>query len=1431
MAKLKNDEISLKVKAETSEAQENIHKLTRATQALREQNKEYRKEITALTKQEGDHSAEFKRLNEAIAANTREIDKNKKKIQEEESKINLSTKTAAQLKRELKNLTAQLANTSKAMNPDEWRKLEKQIKDVKEALKEAEAPTKSFSDRLRELPGITTLVEGGLYAIGATLVTKVTGAFKNFIGTIMDFEKANSKLAAVLGTNIQGISSLTEQAKFLGRTTTATASDITQLQTELAKLGFASDDIEKLTPAALKFAKAVDTDLGSAAAFAGAAMRMFGKDTSEAESVMATFAVATTSSALDFQKLQASLSTVGPVAASFGFSIEETTALLGQLSNAGFDASSAATATRNILLSLADSNGDLAKALGGPVKNLDDMVTGLKNLNAAGVDLNKALELTDKRSVAAFSTFLKGADEIGALRDSITDCTADFNQMAETMADNAAGSAAGLESAVEGLILKFFDFRTVLSTLYEWATVIVNFVGDWIDAFSGFGSVLKIVGSAVGAVLGVVGSFLKLISDLITKTPFMRAVLNGAVTAFVAFKVATLLASQATRSFITDILKAIKAVGAKTTAMMASAKADGFAAVMTRALNAALNANPIMLVVGLIATLTAAVIGYNSATEDAKESTDAWTEASQEAGRIYSEQERKIRDLVRVADNENISLDRRKKAVEELNKIIPGYNASIDETTLKYKASRDALEDYLKSLKKKALFEAHRKQLDAFNREEAAALLLADNAEDEFQEYLTEHWNDLSGYAQKTHSKYGRGNGLMTKDMNEKKTAADRAKEAYEVKKAKREKQEARFEERVKSGFFGEWANEEETETEASSVDLSVGKGKGKGGTTRTPGTYGEDSLAQYLKPLETEHKRNVATIEGGETTTAIDKSIAKAKEQIRYATEILNTLTEVRTKTDESHKKTLDDITAKEAEAVANIAAAEREIAKLTFQQELQTYDDRTKAAEAFYQTQKTETLRAAAEGKVTTEQTQVYAMAMEAQLTADKLRIVQEREKAITETQALSEEERTKMLEQAAAEEVKLQQQQLTQTAKYVAMVREMSTNANSAEGIAQKYDRLREQLSAEYEAVIAAKKAKNEDTEALESEHLRRIAALNYQQDEAMRDLKANAGTTWADEYERELAALKNMHDQGLISEQTYQKKRLEAGVKNAQKYFDYYTNLSSSMFSAIQDAEIAESDAKYDVLIQQAKNNGEDTAALEEQKENEKLKIQKKYADVNFAIKIAEIISSTAQAIMTAFAQLGPIGGAIAAALLTTTGAMQIKSAKAERDRVKNMQPSHTSTGSLPDAAADATAEAQNASSKTAQRTLTGYSEGGYTGDGDRYEVAGVVHRGEYVVPKPIMNHPRVIDAVGMIEAIRRHKIVTSGASAALGFADGGYTDAIPAMSQADLRELAEAVADLRAAADSIRAVRAYVIYKDIEEAKKKLDSAASVFSKS
>lgn len=141
-----------------------------------------------------------------------------------------------------------------------------------------------------------------------------------------DFEKANSKLAGVLGSTKAGIAGLTDEARRLGATTAYTASEVTGLQVELAKLGFGEGQIKSMEEAILKFALAVDTDLGSAASVAGGALRAFGLEAEDAESAMATLAIGTTTSALSFNDYATMLSTTAPVAKAFGFTLEDTVA-------------------------------------------------------------------------------------------------------------------------------------------------------------------------------------------------------------------------------------------------------------------------------------------------------------------------------------------------------------------------------------------------------------------------------------------------------------------------------------------------------------------------------------------------------------------------------------------------------------------------------------------------------------------------------------------------------------------------------------------------------------------------------------------------------------------------------------------------------------------------------------------------------------------------------------------------------------------------------------------------------------------------------------------------------------------------------------------------------------------------------------------------
>ena len=179
---------------------------------------------------------------------------------------------------------------------------------------------------------------------------------------------------------------------------------------------------------------------------------------------------------------------------------------------------------------------------------------------------------------------------------------------------------------------------------------------------------------------------------------------------------------------------------------------------------------------------------------------------------------------------------------------------------------------------------------------------------------------------------------------------------------------------------------------------------------------------------------------------------------------------------------------------------------------------------------------------------------------------------------------------------------------------------------------------------------------------------------------RQMREQLGMDTVSEYEKQKQMLDDALNKQYISQEEYEKKvqklKKESFIKQAQ----YYSSLFSDAFTALQDAEMAQVDAKYDAQIEAARQAGQDTTELENKKAQEKLAIEKKYADVNFAIKASQIIADTAVSIMMAYSQLGPIAGSIAAALMGITGAAQLAAANAERERVKKMTLSGSSSSS-------------------------------------------------------------------------------------------------------------------------------------------------------
>lgn len=360
---------------------------------------------------------------------------------------------------------------------DLWVRLGLKKSEFTAGLDEAQKQTQTFSQKVKShFAGLVTKA-AALTAAFAAIGRGIADIVKN----VATFERANSELAAVLGTNLKGIEQLSNSAKQLGRTSEFTASEVTQLQIALARLGFDTGQIEAMQGSVLKFAQAMGTDLGSAAEFTGSALRAFGLQASDTNDLLDVMSASTTASALNFSKLQTSISVVAPIAKSFGLDIRETASFLGVLANNGFDASSAATALRNILLNLADSNGKLANGIGHTARTFPEIINAFQELKEKGVDVGEILEMTDRRSAAAAAALIDQADAAGKLKEKLDGAQGSLDTMSETMTNNLIGSVKSLQSAWEGLTLAFEGSKGPMKWVVDRLTDILNRMTDILE--------------------------------------------------------------------------------------------------------------------------------------------------------------------------------------------------------------------------------------------------------------------------------------------------------------------------------------------------------------------------------------------------------------------------------------------------------------------------------------------------------------------------------------------------------------------------------------------------------------------------------------------------------------------------------------------------------------------------------------------------------------------------------------------------------------------------------------------------------------------------------------------------------------------------------------------------------------------------------------
>lgn len=384
----------------------------------------------------------------------------------------------------------------------------------------------------------------------------------------------------------------------------------------------------------------------------------------------------------------------------------------------------------------------------------------------------------------------------------------------------------------------------------------------------------------------------------------------------------------------------------------------------------------------------------------------------------------------------------------------------------------------------------------------------------------------------------------------------------------------------------------------------------------------------------------------------------------------------------------------------------------------------------------------------------------------------------------------------------------------------------------------------MSAWLDAQIAANQQANKEIDALlqqrsdwekqQQEELeayqKQIEALVAEGEKVKASLNPSVART--KEMQTELDKLEELHQAKILSEQEYEeavkqlrKKYADEDLKeklaNVQKYVEQSNMLfseASNFVTALKEAESAKLEAQYQADLTAAGDNAEKKASVEAEYEQKKLDLQKKYADTEMAINIAKTIAAGALAAIQAFAQLGPIGGAVAAALIAVITAAEVATIIQQRNAIKS-------------ASAGGGAGGSSSAPTTGERKMTGYAEGGYTvrSASDR-KAAGVVHANEWVAPAWMVRQNPVTFA--NLERYRKAGSHGRSGSVERGFAEGGYTGKSGkvsasmgggALTHADIEAAVEA-AIRRSMADG--AIRAYLVRKDLTE----LDSQTERFKK-
>ena len=242
--------------------------------------------------------------------------------------------------------------------------------------------TRAIEETKKQMQGLRTvgdtLLKTGamMTGLGVAIATPIGKAVKTF----MSFEQAMKNVAVVAGATKEEFEKLEKAAREMGKKSVFSAKEAADAMYYLASAGMKTEQIVSSLEGVMSLAAATQSDLAQAADTVTATLSQFGLAAEEASRVADVFTAAISNSQATLTKLQYSLKYVGPIAKSVGWSLEETTAALMALYNAGFKGEQAGTILREMLSRLLNPSQEMIEtfeSLGIEVYENSEQLLGL----------------------------------------------------------------------------------------------------------------------------------------------------------------------------------------------------------------------------------------------------------------------------------------------------------------------------------------------------------------------------------------------------------------------------------------------------------------------------------------------------------------------------------------------------------------------------------------------------------------------------------------------------------------------------------------------------------------------------------------------------------------------------------------------------------------------------------------------------------------------------------------------------------------------------------------------------------------------------------------------------------------------------------------------------------------------------------------------